>query len=100
LHKTRREALRSKLERIFTVDVQTRVLREVAGSKLLQLDPALELRLVTASSEVIDERSGRIRFLPDGTSTGGRIQVQHDRERATVTVDRSTGGVTVKVNGD
>jgi hypothetical protein len=47
LDKTRREALRSKLERIFTVDVQTRVLGEVAGSKLLQLDR----RLNCASSQ-------------------------------------------------
>ena len=95
LDMTRREAIRSRLERVFTVNVQTRVLRELAGSKLIQMDPALELRLVTASSEVIDERSGRIRFFPDGTSTGGRIQVKHDREGATVNVDRSTGGVTL-----
>jgi hypothetical protein len=100
LDNARREALRSKLERIFTIDVETRLLGEIPGSKLLQLDPALELRLVTASSEVIDERSGRIRFFPDGTSTGGRIQVQHDREGATVDVDWSTGVVTVKVNGN
>jgi general secretion pathway protein H len=100
LDKTRREALRTKLERIFTIDVETRLLGEVLGSKLFQLDPALELSLVTASSEVINERSGRIRFFPDGTSTGGRIQVQHDREGATVKVDWSTGVVTVQVNGD
>jgi general secretion pathway protein H len=97
LDNTRRQALRSKLERIFTIDVGTRLLEEVPGSKLLQLDPALELRLISASSEVINERSGRIRFFPDGSSTGGRIQVQHDKDRATVNVDRPTGVVTVQV---
>lgn len=100
LDNTRREALRTKLERIFTIDVETRVLGGVLGSKLLQLDPALKLSLVTASSEVNNERSGRIRFFPDGTSTGGRIQVQHDSESATVNVDWSTGVGTIQVNGD
>jgi general secretion pathway protein H len=75
-------------------------LGETSENKLLQLDRALNLRLVTASSEAIDERSSRIRFFPDGSSTGGRIQIQHGKEGATVNVDSSTGIVTVTVNGD
>jgi general secretion pathway protein H len=96
----RRKALRSKLEQIFTIDVGTRLLEEFPGNRLLQLDAALELRLLPAGTEVIDERNGRIRFFPDGSSTGGSIQVQHEKEGATVNVDRSTGVVTVDVNGD
>jgi hypothetical protein len=100
LDNTRRAALRSKRERAFTINVETRLLGETSENKLLQLDRALNLRLVTTSSEAIDERSSRIRFFPDGSSTGGRIQIQHGKEGATVNVDSSTGIVTVRVNGD
>ena len=99
LDNTRRAALRSKLVRTFTINVETGLLGEALENKLLQLDRELNLRLVTARSEVIDERSSRIRFFPDGSSTGGSIQIQHGREGATVNVN-SSGVVTVRVNGD
>jgi len=98
LDNTRREALLSKREQTFAIDVENGLLGEVSEGELVQLDPALEIRLDTASSEVINERSGRIRFFPDGSSTGGRIYLWHDKGGATITVDWSTGAVTVQVN--
>ena len=99
LDNTRREALLSNQEQTFTIDVESRLLGEISEGDLVELDPALEIHLDTASSEVINERIGRIRFFPDGSSTGGRIQLQHDKGGATVSVDWSTGSVTVEVNG-
>jgi general secretion pathway protein H len=100
LDNTRREALLSKREQTFTIDVESGSLGKVAEGELLQLDPALEIRLDTASSEVINEYSGRIRFFPDGSSTGGRIQLQYGTGGATVNVDWSTGDVTVEMHDD
>jgi general secretion pathway protein H len=100
LENTRTEALLSNREQTFTIDVESGLLGESLGGELFQLDPALEIRLDTASSEVINEHSGRIRFFPDGGSTGGRIQLQHDHGGATVNIDWSTGDVTVQLNGD
>ena len=100
LDKSRREALLSKREQTFTIDVESGLLGEISNGELVRLDPALEIRLDTASSEVIDSRSGRIRFFPDGSSTGGRIHLQHDKGGATVNVDWSTGAVTVQVHGE
>lgn len=100
LHHIRREALLSGRERTLTIDVESGILEEASGSKFMQLDSALELRLHTATSEVINERSGRIRFFPDGSSTGGRIQLEHDSNTATIDVDWSTGVVSVHANFD
>jgi general secretion pathway protein H len=100
LDNTRREALLSKREQTFTIDVESGSVGKVAGDERLQLDPALEIHLYTASSEVINEYSGRIRFFSDGSSTGGRIQLQHGTDGATVNVDWSSGDVTVDMNDD
>jgi general secretion pathway protein H len=99
LDNTRTEALVSKRERTVTIDVESGLLREGSEGELVQLHPGLELSLDTARSEIIDEQSGRIRFFPDGSSTGGRIRLQNDKGGATVTVDWSTGAATVQVDG-
>jgi general secretion pathway protein H len=100
LDNTRRLALKSRSERTFTINMETRLLGETSENELLKLDGALNLRVLTARSEAMDERSSRIRFFPDGSSTGGSIQIQHDKEDATVNVDSFSGVATVQVNGD
>jgi general secretion pathway protein H len=100
LDNIRTEALISKRERTFTIDVENGLLREGSEGEFVQLDPGLELSLDTARSEIVNDQSGRIRFFPDGSSTGGRIRLQNDRSGATVTVDWSTGAATVQVDGD
>jgi general secretion pathway protein H len=100
LDNTRRLALKSRLERTFTINMKTRLLGDASDNELLKLDRALNLRVVTARSEAMDERSSRIRFFPDGSSTGGSIQIHHGKEDATVNVDSFSGVATVQVNGD
>jgi general secretion pathway protein H len=101
LHEVRENALRSRQEQAITIDVERGILREEdSGGEFVQLHPTIELRLDTARSEIIDESKGRIRFFPDGSSTGGRIQLQHDGDSATVNVTWSTGAATVEVKDD
>jgi general secretion pathway protein H len=59
------------------------------------LNGALELGLETARSELVDAGSGQIRFFPDGSSTGGRITVMMQEQRAEVVVDWLTGQVDI-----
>jgi general secretion pathway protein H len=80
LKQTRNRALRDNAEMTLLVDTETKVLvAEVinpkgdALPKRLELDADVEMELLTAQSEVIDPFRGRIRFFPDGTSTGGSI---------------------------
>ena len=101
LHEIRGKALLSRREKAMTIDVERGLFgEEESAGEFLQLDPGIELRLDTAASEVINEDSARIRFFPDGSATGGRIQLQSDGESATVDVAWSTGAATVQVKGN
>jgi general secretion pathway protein H len=55
----------------------------------------LELSLTTATSEQLDDVRGRIRFFPDGTSTGGRVTISRDDRKFDITVDWLTGLVAI-----
>ena len=57
------------------------------------LDPALDIHLVTARSELVGDSEGGIRFYPDGSSTGGRIGLELSGDRAAINVEWSTGAV-------
>ena len=100
LESTRARAVLSKQEQTFTIDVEKRLFGLDPGSELREIDSTLQVVLDTASSERINEHSGRIRFFPDGSSTGGRIQVLHGNHGANASVDWSTGSVTVQVVDD
>jgi general secretion pathway protein H len=43
--------------------------------KEVQLPKDMELRLLTAAEEQTGQSTGRVRFYPDGSSTGGRIKL-------------------------
>ena len=49
----------------------------------------MRMTMLTADSEQTGENSGRIRFFPDGASTGGHISVLHGQ--ATSGASMSTG---------
>ncbi|HSA82840.1 MAG TPA: GspH/FimT family pseudopilin [Geminicoccaceae bacterium] len=95
LRQTRSDALAANRERVFTVDVAERHFRPGQDRPLEPLNGALELDLETARSELVDAGSGQIRFFPDGSSTGGRITVTMQEQRAAVVVDWLTGQVDI-----
>jgi hypothetical protein len=96
LQHTRREAMLSREERAFTIDVDRRLFKAGSASEPVPLDHDVDLSLYTARSELAGHRSGRIRFFADGSSTGGRIDLELHGGRASVKVDWSTGLVTVE----
>ena len=62
---------RGEDSRVF-VDLEAHRL-ELEGYRGLKLPQRLSLQLEAASSEMLDDQRGVIRFFPDGSSTGGRI---------------------------
>lgn len=92
LRATREEAILKQQERVFAVDVDGRAFASSAAESV-PLDPALDIGLWTAKSELIGESTGGIRFFPDGSSTGGRIELELLGDRAAVNVRWSTGAV-------
>jgi general secretion pathway protein H len=66
----------------------------VPGRHVVNLPPNMRMSLLTADNEVTGQNSGRIRFFPDGASTGGHISVFFGNDEWRINVDWLTGAVT------
>jgi general secretion pathway protein H len=55
----------------------------------------MEISLVTARSQVDSNSIGKIRFFPDGTSTGGRITLTQGERKYLVDINWLTGQVAI-----
>ncbi len=95
LREARGLAIRDNREMTVIVDTQDKVYRLGIGARSHELNAALTVSLVTAASERLDETAGRIRFFPDGTSTGGRVTLSRDERKFDITVDWLTGLVAI-----
>lgn len=65
----------------------------VGANPVRTLPDTLQLTLITARGDVLSGREGRIRFNPDGSSTGGRIDITGGQRKLSVRVDWLTGRV-------
>ena len=88
-------AIRDNREEVVSFDVPAKTYRLEGPGKARKVDPALGLELVSASSEQVGDNVGRIRFFPDGTSTGGRVTLSSGESKYYVVVDWLTGRVEV-----
>ena len=95
LREARSLAIANNREVAVAVDIERRSI-DLAGLRTEFLDEGISLRLFTAAEELIDRGAGRIRFYPDGTSTGGRVRLIGDGRRYDVDIDWITGAVSVK----
>ena len=95
LRQTRSQAMVSNREEVFSLDVEERLFRAGRSQPLKQLARTLELHLYTAQAELIDAQSGRIRFFPDGSSSGGAIGLSLGEQQSRVSVDWLTGHVAI-----
>jgi len=95
LRQTRSQAMVSNREEVFSLDVEERLFRAGRSQPLKQLARTLELHLYTAQAELIDAQSGRIRFFPDGSSSGGAIGLSLGEQQSRVSVDWLTGYVAI-----
>ena len=66
----------------------------VPPTRVVNLPKNMRMSLLTADSEQTGRSSGRIRFFPDGASTGGHITVFMGNEEWRINVDWLTGAVT------
>ena len=96
LRKTRGIAVTQRREAVLTLDVEGRTFSLTGDPKIYALPKRLELALFTAQSELVREKTGGIRFFPDGTSTGGRITVSAGESKQLVDVDWVTGRVAIR----
>ena len=79
----------------FDVDVEARRFAVSQSPRAGSFPEDAEISLTTARSELSETGGGRIRFFPDGTSTGGGVEIVRDKRRFVITVDWLTGRVAI-----
>ena len=95
LREARGQAIRDNRETTVLIDTEAKVYRIGPDGRGHQVSAALQVSLFTAVSEQLDDTRGRIRFFPDGTSTGGRVTLSRDDRKFDITVDWLTGLVAI-----
>ncbi|MDQ2090855.1 GspH/FimT family pseudopilin [Marimonas arenosa] len=93
LRRARSVALRDNREATVLIDVAAGSYRGAGEARDAELPSGVTVELVMARRERIDDDRGRIRFYPDGTSTGGRIILARGSARYELEVDWFDGMV-------
>ena len=98
LRYTRTQAITKRESQALTIDVEQRS-STAPGRKTIELPRQLELKLLTAAQEQVDDGVGRIRVFPDGASTGGHVELIYGDARWRIDVNWLTGEVLLQPLG-
>lgn len=74
LRYTRGQAIVKREEQALELDVEKRAYTAPYRPEVT-LPEKMELKLLTAANEQVSATTGRVRFFPDGSSTGGRVSL-------------------------
>jgi general secretion pathway protein H len=96
LRQAQTTAMATRHDASLTLDLEAREFLLPGEKQPRKLPAGIDLKLYTAQSEVTSERTGGIRFYPDGSSTGGRITVSSGERKYLVDVDWLTGKVSIE----
>ncbi|HEX4857700.1 MAG TPA: GspH/FimT family pseudopilin [Usitatibacteraceae bacterium] len=99
LRLTRDHAIQSKREAAMTVNLEAREFTLPTDAKSHKLNDKLEVKLITAEADLVNEKVGSIRFFPDGSSNGGRVSIGTGGRVFEVDVDWLTGHVSINEKG-
>jgi general secretion pathway protein H len=94
LRHTRGQAIVKREAQVLELDVEARTYT-APGRRAVELPRGVELRVLTARSERVDENRGRIRFYRDGSSTGGNVRLLAGEREWRINVAWLTGEVTL-----
>lgn len=94
LRQTRSAAINSNRDLALAVDTQSNAYA-IDGGPVRQLPEGLTVSLFAAETERLGRTAGRIRFFPDGSSTGGEVTLAAANRAYVVRVDWLTGRVDV-----
>jgi general secretion pathway protein H len=95
LRLARSEAVAQHRQTFLTLDVAARRFKVDQDPKEYALPRDVELKLVTAQKDLVDQTVGSIRFFPDGGSNGGRITIASGERKYEVDVDWLTGRIAI-----
>ena len=92
LRSTRSQAVVTREAQVLVLDVHKRAY-QAPGRKWVALPEAMELSMETAAQEQVEEGVGQIRFFPDGSSTGGNIELRRGEAIWRIDIGWLTGEV-------
>ena len=92
LRYTRGQAIVKGEQAALDIDLQNNTY-QAPGKQIVRLPHEMRMTLLTADSEQTGATSGRIRFFPDGASTGGHISVFLGQREWRINVSWLTGEV-------
>lgn len=95
LRYTRAQAIVTREQQALELDVEARSY-SAPKREMVELPKNVELRLLTAAEEQTGASTGRIRFWPDGSSSGGRIKLVYGQQAWDVEVAWLTGEVRLR----
>ncbi|WP_414649848.1 GspH/FimT family pseudopilin [Dyella sp.] len=96
LRATRAQAIVQGKDQAFTVDIRANTYTPAGGTPV-RLPQGMTLGITSAAEDQINSSTGRIRFFPDGSSTGGHITLKLQQRQWLVNVSWLTGAVSVVV---
>ncbi|MEP7183106.1 MAG: GspH/FimT family pseudopilin [Betaproteobacteria bacterium] len=91
----RSEALATRTETTVVMDLEQRTFRVARDPRTIPLPKGIEMKVVTAQSDIASEKTGAIRFFPDGGSNGGRVTLAAGERKFEIDVDWLTGRVAI-----
>ena len=92
LRYTRGQAIVKGQQTALDIDMQNNTY-QAPGRGIVTLPAQMHMTLLTAESEQTGATSGRIRFFPDGASTGGHISVYMGQREWRINVSWLTGQI-------
>lgn len=92
LRKARAEAVTKGMSVAVVVDTKNKHFRLETEEQEHALPEISEILVTTVETEVDGDRAG-IRFFPDGSATGGKIELTDEKSGYTLSIDWLTGGV-------
>ncbi len=99
MRRARGRAIYENRESFVLVDVEARRYRLGTDGSEERVPGNVALKMVTARVEQIDDSRGRIRFFPDGTSTGGSLILSAGERSYEVRIEWFDGRVSVAETG-
>ncbi len=95
LRYARGQALGSQQEVTLNLDLASNSYRISSRGKKRFLGKNIAITMTTAQREIDSSQQGKIRFFPDGSSTGGRIILQQDKLKWQLDINWLTGHVEI-----
>ena len=92
LRSTRAMAVVQRESQVLVLDVERRAY-QAPGRDWVELPKDMEMSMLTAADEQLDEGKGQIRFFPDGSSTGGNIELSRGEALWRIEIGWLTGEV-------